>query len=105
MIKKLSSRTVYENKWMKLREDDIAFPDGTRGIYGVVGKPHFALIIPYEKGHFYLVRQYRYPVGAAFWEFPQGSYEEQPGVDPRELTRKELKEETGSLNIVSKGWK
>lgn len=97
MIKKLSSRLVYENKWMKVREDDVVFPDGTKGIYGVVEKPHFALIIPEEKEHFYLVRQYRYPVEAAYWEFPQGSYEEQLGVDPRELAAKELQEETGLM--------
>lgn len=95
MTKQLSTKTVYENKWMKVREDDVEFPDGSKGIFGVVEKPDFALIIPFEKNGFYLVKQFRYPVGESFWEFPQGSYEEKPDIDPAVLAKGELKEETG----------
>lgn len=86
---------MYENKWMKVREDDVEFPNGTKGIYGVVDKPDFVLIVPFVDHSFYLVRPYRYPVEAAFWEFPQGSYEEDPNIDPKELALNELEEETG----------
>ena len=30
-----SSRTVYENRWIRVREDEVTGPDGD-GIYGVV---------------------------------------------------------------------
>lgn len=95
MIKQLSSKKVYENKWMKVREDEVEFQNGVKGVYGVVEKPDFALIVPFEKGSFYLVRLYRYPVKGVFWEFPQGAHEEDPDIDPAELAAKELEEETG----------
>lgn len=97
MIKQLSTKTVYENKWMKVREDAVEFPNGNNGVFGVVEKPDFAMVIPFDDDGFHLVKQYRYPVGKSFWEFPQGSYEEKPDVDPAELAKGELKEETGLI--------
>ena len=95
-VSKISGEVVYENRWMKVREDIVQYPDGTKGIYGVVDKEDFALIIPrHENGDFQLVQQYRYPVGARYWEFPQGSCETQPGTDPYEVAKGELEEETG----------
>lgn len=95
-ITKLARRTVYENRWMRVHEDDVAFPDGSKGIYGVVDKPDFALIVPvHDDGRFQLVEQFRYPVGGRFWEFPQGSWETKPGADPMQVALGELEEETG----------
>jgi len=94
-IKQTSTRTVYETRWMRVREDEIERADGSQGIFGVVEKPDFALIIPRERDSVHLVEQFRYPVGGRFWEFPQGSWEEQPGADQVELARGELEEETG----------
>ncbi|HSX25330.1 MAG TPA: NUDIX hydrolase, partial [Candidatus Andersenbacteria bacterium] len=95
MIKQLSSRIVYENKWMKVREDEVEFQNGSKGIYGVVDKPDFALIVPFTGNGFYLVRPYRYTIHNSFWEFPQGAYEENPDIDPKKLAAQELEEETG----------
>jgi 8-oxo-dGTP pyrophosphatase MutT (NUDIX family) len=53
------------------------------------------LIVPYADGGFHLVEQYRYPVRARYWEFPQGTWEDRPDVDPLVLARGELAEETG----------
>jgi 8-oxo-dGTP pyrophosphatase MutT (NUDIX family) len=95
-IRARSSKTVYENAWMRVREDEIERLDGSRGIFGVVEKPDFALIIPQDSdGGFWLVEQYRYPVGGRYLEFPQGSWEDQVDVDPADLARGELQEETG----------
>jgi 8-oxo-dGTP pyrophosphatase MutT (NUDIX family) len=94
-IRQQASRVVYENRWMTVREDDVVRRDGSTGIFGVVEKPDFALVIPFDGVGFYMVEQYRYPVGGRFVEFPQGSYEESAGVDPLELARGELAEETG----------
>jgi 8-oxo-dGDP phosphatase len=90
-----SSRLVYENPWMRLREDEFVRADGSRGIYGVVDKPDFAVIVPMDATGFHLVEQYRYPAGARFWEFPQGTLEEEPDATPEEIARRELAEETG----------
>lgn len=95
MIKQKSSQIVYQNKWMVVKEDQVEFSNGAEGIYGVVEKPDFALIIPYQDGKLHLVKQYRYPVRESYWEFPQGSYESDPNIHIIELVKKELKEETG----------
>ena len=38
-ITTLSTREVYRNHWMRLREDEILRSNGQKGIYGVVEKP------------------------------------------------------------------
>lgn len=80
---------------MVVREDDIERHDGEPGIFGVVEKPDFALVIPFDGDGFYVVEQYRYPVAGRYIEFPQGSWEDSPGADTTELARGELAEETG----------
>jgi hypothetical protein len=37
--KQLSSKIVYKNKWMEVREDDIIHPNGKKGIYGYTVSP------------------------------------------------------------------
>ncbi|MFJ7241165.1 ADP-ribose pyrophosphatase [Streptomyces olivaceus] len=109
----LESRLAYRNPWMTVREDSLRRPDGSDGLYGVVDKPDFVLIVPHERNGFHLVEQYRYPVGGRFWEFPQGSWPEPaktsaaggdpegaagtggPSPDAVALARAELREETG----------
>ena len=90
-----SSREVYRNPWIRVREDGVEWPDGSAGIYGVVEKPHFALVIPAERNGFWLVEQYRYPLGRRAWEFPQGTWTAGDGGSAEELARAELEEETG----------
>ena len=95
-IETTSTRFVYENRWMRVREDTIRRRDGSTGIYGVVEKPDFVVIVPVEDdGRVHLVEQYRYPVKGRYWELPQGSWEQEPGADPMEMARGELREETG----------
>jgi ADP-ribose pyrophosphatase len=94
-IETLSSREVYRNRWMTVREDIIRRPDGSEGIYGVVDKLDFSLIIPWEDGGFHMVEQYRYPLRRRSLEFPQGSWETQAEAKPEEVAAGELQEETG----------
>jgi ADP-ribose pyrophosphatase len=95
-IETLSSRIAYENRWMRVREDEIRYRDGTTGIYGVVVKSDFAVVAPLDsEGRLHLVEQYRYPISLRSWELPQGSWENEPDADPLALARGELKEETG----------
>jgi 8-oxo-dGTP pyrophosphatase MutT (NUDIX family) len=90
-----STWIAYENPWMRVREDRFLRPDGSAGLYGVVEKPDFALVIPETADGFYMVEQYRYPVRGRYLEFPQGSQEGEADIDPVELARAELAEETG----------
>jgi ADP-ribose pyrophosphatase len=94
-FKTLTSKIVYRNRWISVREDIIQRPSGAEGLYGVVEKPDFAVILPVQDGYVYLVEQYRYPVKQRFWELPQGAWEGQPDADHEQLARGELQEETG----------
>src|SRR5579875_3179262 len=94
-ITRLSSRPVYENRWLRLREDQVRRRDGSQGIYSVLERPEFAVICPVQDGVVHLVEQFRYPVGQRCWEFPMGTWEFRPDVDPRALAAGELQEETG----------
>lgn len=93
-IEPIGSREVYRSRWMSVREDEILRPDGTRGLYGVVDKPDFAVIAAVAGGHVHLVEQYRYPVTGRYWEMPQGSWDKE-AADPLGLAKAELREETG----------
>jgi 8-oxo-dGTP pyrophosphatase MutT (NUDIX family) len=73
-MRTVSSREVYRNPWISVREDEVEHPDGTPGLYGVLDRPDFALVVPQERGGFWLVEQYRYPVQRRGWEFPQGTW-------------------------------
>jgi ADP-ribose pyrophosphatase len=93
-IRTLSSREVYRNPWLRLREDQIERSNGTSGIYGVVDKDDCAIIIPIEGDTIYLIEQFRYTIQQRALELPQGGWET-PDVNPEELARGELREETG----------
>lgn len=95
VIRQISTREVYRNNWLTLREDAIAHPDGSPGIYAVVDKPTYALVIAQDGHRFHLVEQFRYPLGLLRWEFPQGTAPEQQHLDPADLAHRELREETG----------
>ncbi|AXB48714.1 NUDIX domain-containing protein [Amycolatopsis albispora] len=94
-MERISSREVYRNNWLTVREDGIRRPDGSTGIYGVVDKPEFALVIPLDGDRLHLVEQFRYPLGERSWEFVQGTAPDRAELDPAELAVRELREETG----------
>ncbi len=94
-VRCLDSRIVYENPWMTLTEDTVERRDGSTGLYGVMRSRDFALVIPWDGERFHLVEQFRYPVGARLWEFPQGSVVGERATSPREVAAVELEEEAG----------
>lgn len=91
----VSTREVYRNAWMSVREDQVRRSDGSVGVFGVVDKPDFALVVPRDESGLWLVEQYRYPVGRRAWEFPQGSWSSGGSGSSVELAAAELREETG----------
>ena len=87
--------SIYENPWIRVREDQVLRPDGLPGIYGVVEFKNRAIgVLPVEDdGSVWLVGQYRYPLQAYSWEIPEGGG---PLTESPEATaRRELREETG----------
>jgi 8-oxo-dGDP phosphatase len=97
-VETTSSREIYANPWMVLREDTFRTPAGTDGVYGVVDKPDYALVVALDDSperRVALVEQYRYPLGMRRWEFPQGTAPDRGVMEPAELAARELREETG----------
>ncbi len=82
----LSSRPVYENPWIRVREDIAQLPDGRTTIYGVVQCADAVGVLPLLDGdRVVLVGQYRYVTRAFRWEMPTGEA----------AARRELREEAG----------
>lgn len=90
----LSTKVVYRNPWISVREDQVVRPDGKPGIYGVVEtKVATGVVALTEDQHVYLVGQYRYPIQQYSWEIIEGGAE--IGEDPFHAIQRELEEEAG----------
>jgi 8-oxo-dGTP pyrophosphatase MutT (NUDIX family) len=89
-----SSKLIYSNPWITVREDDVITPGGSPGIYGVVEtRLAVGVVALTDDNQIYLVGQYRYPVDEYSWEIPEGGSE--VNEDPMETAKRELREETG----------
>lgn len=94
--KTLSTREIYKNSWIKVREDSIIKPNGEAGIYGVVDcKPATGIIPVFDDNTTLLVGQFRYALNQYSWEIIEGGAED--GEDPKDAAIRELKEEGGFI--------
>ena len=93
--KKLSSRTMYENDWMRVYEDHVINPGGGENQYGHVHFKNIAVaIIPVDDaGNTWLVGQDRYTLGIYSWKSPMGGAPKDE--QPLAAAKRELREETG----------
>jgi 8-oxo-dGTP pyrophosphatase MutT (NUDIX family) len=93
--KTLSTREIYKNKWMRLREDIAELPNGQTTVYGVCEFGECVGVLPFIDGqNVLLVRQYRYvPQENHRWEMPTGGLH--PGETPEQAAQRELMEEGG----------
>jgi 8-oxo-dGTP pyrophosphatase MutT (NUDIX family) len=98
----LASKTVYENRWIRVREDRVVRPDGNEGIYGVIEiRSSVAIVALNGHDEIALVGQWRYTLGRYSWEIPRGGSE--PGeTDMAAVARRELREEAG---VVASEWR
>ena len=89
-----ATRLVYENAWIRVREDQVIRPDGNPGIYGVVEYHPCVGVLPIDAdGNIHLVGQHRYPLDNYSWEIPEGGCH--PNEAPEAAAQRELKEELG----------
>ena len=91
----LSTRSVYDNPWIHVREDQVIRPDGKPGVYGVVHYKNLAvgILAVDDDGYIQLVGQYRYSMNRYSWEIPEGGCPD--GEEPFHAAQRELLEETG----------
>lgn len=91
--KRLSSKTVYDGKILKLQVDEVSLPDGSTSVRECVRHHGGAAVLYVRDGEILLVRQYRYLYGKEIWEIPAGKVES--GEEPLVSALRELEEETG----------
>ncbi len=89
-----STRPVYDNRWIRVREDVALMPDGRSTIYGVVECSECVGVLPFvDADTVLLVGQYRYVAQGFYWEMPTGGMHS--GESPEEAAQRELAEEAG----------
>jgi ADP-ribose pyrophosphatase len=92
--KTVSTRPIYQNRWLSLREDLVELPNGRTTIYGVVRCGECVGVLPFlDPATVLLVRQYRYVARRATWEMPTGGVHAEESVEM--AAQRELAEETG----------
>lgn len=90
----LSSRPVYANPWMRLREDQAEMPDGRTTVYGVIETAPAVGVLPFlDLQTVVLVGQYRYVARRFLWEMPTGGMK--AGESEIQAAQRELAEEAG----------
>lgn len=90
----VSSEFVFDGQLLKVYRDTVRLPDGQLGTREFIRHPGAAAIVPLlDNGNVLLLKQYRYPLGKAFIEFPAGKID--AGELPLQTAQRELKEETG----------
>ena len=91
---KVSSEVVFDGNLLQVRRDTVRLPDGSLATREYVVHPGAVLVVPVlPDGRLVVERQYRYPVGQVFVEFPAGKLD--PGEAEIVTAQRELAEETG----------
>ncbi|MGI9077999.1 MAG: NUDIX domain-containing protein [Gemmatimonadaceae bacterium] len=96
---RITGRRVYSGRIVSLDVDTVRFPDGSVGELEVFRHPGASAVVPFLSDQFaddpliLLIRQYRYAAGGYLYEIPAGRLD--PGEEPVECARRELREETG----------
>lgn len=92
--KTMSTRSIYQNRWLSLREDLVELPNGRTTIYGVVSCGECVGVLPFlDPDTVLMIRQYRYVAGRTTWEMPTGGVHAGESVEG--AAQRELAEEVG----------
>ena len=92
--RRLATRPVYANRWIRVREDEVALPDGRTTVYGVVQCGGCVGVLPFlDADTVVLVGQYRYVADGFYWEMPTGAVH--AGETLEAAVQRELGEEAG----------
>ena len=92
-----STQVVYENPWMKVREDLVVRPGGKDGMFGIVDMKDGVTVVALDtQNNVYLVREYAYAVERYTLECISGGMDEDR--DFLALAKRELKEEIGGIS-------
>lgn len=100
--KTTNSETLVDTRWVKVRRDSVALPNGQHidDFYAITINDAAAIVAIDEDGNIILKREYRYCYGRDLIEVPAGTFE-QGETDGLVVAKRELLEETG---YVSDDW-
>ena len=91
----LDSESVFSGRLLHVYRDQVTLPDGSTGTREWIDHPGASAVVPlFEDGTTMLIRQFRFPPRRTFMEVPAGKFDT-PNESPKEVARRELKEETG----------
>ena len=91
---RIDGEVAYDGSFLKVTRDRISLPDGAETHREFIRHPGAVVILPvFDDGSVLLERQFRYPLDRVFIEYPAGKID--PGEDPLECAKRELREETG----------
>lgn len=92
----LHSRPVYENPWLKVREDRVKHRRGEEAVFGVVTMRPGVTVLPMDdSGGVRLVREFKYGIGEPTLEAVSGAIES--GETPEQAGLREIGEEVGLI--------
>ncbi len=96
----LNSKEIFKGRIIRVHVDDVELENGKPGYREVVDHPGGVCVAAVTGNKELLfVRQFRYPYREVCLELPAGKLE--PGEDPADAIKRELKEETG---CTGKNW-
>jgi len=91
---KIDGELAYDGNFLKVSRDRVKLPDGKITQREYIRHPGAVVILAlFDDGRVLLERQFRYPNGQVFIEFPAGKID--PGEASLACAKRELEEETG----------
>lgn len=91
---KVAGEVAFQGVLLRVHRDVVRLPDGQESVREYVRHPGAVMVVPVlADGSVLMERQFRYPSGRVFLEFPAGKIDS--GESPLATGRRELLEETG----------
>ncbi len=91
--RRLCTRVVYENPWVRFEAHEMIHPTGAPGVHGVVVTPRASAVVLLDGDDVLLARQPRFAVDALVLEVIKGG--RHPGEDGLACAQREAREEAG----------
>ncbi|WIV18024.1 NUDIX hydrolase [Paenibacillus polygoni] len=91
--KTVSTEPIFEGKVVSLQVDTVTLPNGQTGTREIIRHPGAVAVLAVRGDRMLVVDQYRQALGRTELEIPAGKLD--PGEDPEEAAKRELREETG----------